>query len=99
MKLAVIIGVIHMWFGIIMKGLNSIYFRSKVDFFFEFIPQIIFMSVTFLWMDIMIIIKWLTDYSYIKMKAPSIITLMIYFPLKLGDPCPNPGEEPLFWTC
>ena len=38
MKLAVIIGVIHMSFGIMLKGVNSVYFRNWIDFFFEFIP-------------------------------------------------------------
>jgi len=38
MKLAVIIGVIHMLFGIVMKGVNSVFFKNALDFFFEFIP-------------------------------------------------------------
>jgi V-type H+-transporting ATPase subunit a len=38
MKLAVILGIVHMSFGIIMKGANALYFRSKLDFFTEFIP-------------------------------------------------------------
>jgi V-type H+-transporting ATPase subunit a len=38
MKLAVILGVLQMSFGVCMKGLNSIYFGRKVDFFFEFLP-------------------------------------------------------------
>lgn len=38
MKLAVIIGVIHMLFGICLKGLNSIHFQNYTDFYFEFIP-------------------------------------------------------------
>ncbi len=38
MKLSVIIGVIHMTFGICLKGINSIYFRNYVDFIFEFLP-------------------------------------------------------------
>ena len=38
MKLAVIIGVIHMIFGVILKGFNTLYFNNYTDFFFEFIP-------------------------------------------------------------
>lgn len=37
-KLAVTIAVIHMLFGVILKGVNSIFFNNYVDFFFEFIP-------------------------------------------------------------
>ena len=38
MKLAVILGVIHMLVGIILKGLNAIHGRKIVDFMFEFLP-------------------------------------------------------------
>ena len=38
MKLAVIIGVIHMIFGIILKGFNAIHSSNTLDFVFEFIP-------------------------------------------------------------
>lgn len=38
MKLAVILGVIHMVFGILMKGANTIFFKNWIDFFCEFIP-------------------------------------------------------------
>lgn len=38
MKLSVIIGVMQMTLGICMKAANAVYHRSKIDFFFEFIP-------------------------------------------------------------
>lgn len=38
MKLSVIIGVAQMAMGVCMKGLNSIYFKNKLDFFCEFVP-------------------------------------------------------------
>lgn len=38
MKFAVILGVIQMIVGIILKGLNTLYFRRFLDFIFEFIP-------------------------------------------------------------
>ncbi|CDW80575.1 v-type atpase 116kda subunit family protein [Stylonychia lemnae] len=58
MKISVIIAVLQMSMGIIMKGLNSLYFKRSIDFFFEFIPQIIFLIALFGWMDILIIAKW-----------------------------------------
>lgn len=75
MKLAVIIAVTHMLFGILMKGVNAIYFSSSLDFFCEFVPQFIFLTCTFGYMDFMIIVKWLTVYQ--PEDAPSIITTMI----------------------
>lgn len=38
MKLSVIFGVLQMSLGICMKAFNAHYFKSKIDFFFEFIP-------------------------------------------------------------
>lgn len=45
--------------GICMKAINSMYFRRPLDFIFEFIPQIILLSVLFGWMDVLIIAKWI----------------------------------------
>lgn len=54
-----------MIFGIFLKGLNAKYFKSSLDFVFEFLPQIIFMSLTFVYMDFMIYYKWTIDYLQI----------------------------------
>jgi V-type H+-transporting ATPase subunit a len=89
MKFAVIIGVSQMMFGIVLRGMNSLYFGSKVDFICEFIPQIIFMGLLFGYMNIMIFIKWMTDFwgtnGHNTYKAPSIITMLMQIFLKMGD--------------
>ena len=59
MKVAVILGILQMSMGIIMKGMNAMYFRKPLDFIFEFIPQIILILALFGWMDLLIIAKWL----------------------------------------
>jgi len=84
MKTSVILGVAQMLLGISMKAFNAIQFNSKTDFLFEFIPQIIMMSVLFGYMNLLIIIKWLTDYEMHENDAPSIITTLINMPLKGG---------------
>lgn len=84
MKLAVIIGVSHMTLGIIMKGVNSKYFYNKLNLYFEFIPQLVLMLVTFGYMDLLIVIKWLTPYPNTA-DAPSIITIMIDMMLSGGS--------------
>lgn len=65
-----------------MKAFNAIHFRSAIDFFFEFVPQIILLLSLFGYMDALIIIKWLTDYTGRESEAPSIINTMINIPLK-----------------
>ncbi len=47
MKLAVIFGVVQMTVGVLLKGFNNVYFGDGIDFFHEFLPQLIFMICTF----------------------------------------------------
>lgn len=81
--------------GICMKAFNAIHFGSYLDFFFEFIPQLILLNVIFGWMDILIIAKWIfpfyltnsTPEEYANLAgAPSIITCMINMFLMAGSP-------------
>lgn len=73
MKLSIIVGVLHMMLGIFIRGANNIHFRQPIDFVFECLPQIIFMSCTFGYMCIAIIIKWITDWS--GRTPPAILTI------------------------
>ena len=89
MKLAVILGVIHMIFGIGLKAVNTLHFGRKIDFYFEFIPQMTFMVLLFGYMDFLIIFKWLKEFLPTQVNsAPSIISTMINIPLKIGH-CTN----------
>lgn len=85
MKFSVIFGIIHMTGGIILKGMNDIYFKDYVGFIFEFIPEIIFMGILFGYMVFMIFFKWSKDYSEDKSLAPSLISLMINIFIKGGS--------------
>ena len=82
--MSVIVAVAQMSLGVLMKALNSIYFNSKIDFFFEFVPQLILLVGLFGYMDLLIIVKWLTNYTGHESLAPSIINTMINIPLKGG---------------
>ncbi len=87
MKLSVIIGVTHMILGIFMKALNSLHKKSKIDFICEFVPQLIFMTLLFGYMDFLIIFKWLKPWDdgiNPEQWAPSIITTMINLGLTMG---------------
>lgn len=92
MKMSVILGVTQMIAGIILRGMNAVYFNNLVDFIFEFIPQLIFMTLLFGYMIVMIFIKWGTDWSNDPSKAPSIITLLMNIFLKGG----SVENKPLF---
>jgi V-type H+-transporting ATPase subunit a len=77
MKLAVILGVVHMTVGIVLRGVNSFRKNAYIDIFTIVLPQLLFMLVTFVYMDFLIIFKWLSDFSDDPSKAPSIINTMI----------------------
>ena len=85
MKLAVIIGIIQMCTGLLFKCANTMFFRKPLDFFFEFIPQMIFMLALFGYMVIMIFIKWATEWNYnFDNEAPNLITTLMNMVLKVG---------------
>jgi V-type H+-transporting ATPase subunit a len=86
MKLSIVLGVVHMMIGILMKGLNNIYFKDFSEFFFDFIPQLVFMACTFGYMVVCIFAKWLTDFSEIPSEAPSIISIFINFIGEVNQP-------------
>jgi len=91
MKASVIMAIIHMSIGIILKGLNALHFNRKLDFYHEFIPQLILLLCLFGFMDVLIIQKWLTDWERVgdTSKAPSIINAMIGMFLKGGESDPT----------
>jgi V-type H+-transporting ATPase subunit a len=96
MKLSVILGVIQMILGIFLKGMNAVYFKNSVDFIFEFLPQIVFMTILFGYMNFMIFIKWATDWSNDTSRAPSIITLLMGIFLKGGSVGPDGDKKPVW---
>ena len=99
MKISVIIAVVHMTLGVFVKGGNSLYFKRWVEFIFEFIPQLIFMVGLFGYMDFLIVFKWLKPWdSHTIPASPSIITLMINLPLRLGKTQDCCGGQPLWGT-
>ena len=75
MKLSILIGVIHMTFGIILGGFNAIHFGDYVDVIFKVIPEVIFFLVTFGYMCYAIVIKWLTNWNTASYPPPSIINI------------------------
>ena len=99
MKISVIIAVVHMTFGVFIKASNAIYFGRYIELFFEFIPQLAFMTVLFAYMDFLIVYKWLVPWTPATIpQAPSIITTMINLPLKMGHTDDCCGGWPLWGT-
>jgi V-type H+-transporting ATPase subunit a len=69
MKLSVIFGIFQMFLGTCLKGLNAIYFNEKLDFFFEFIPMVVFACSLFVYMVFLIFYKWSTNWNSRMLSA------------------------------
>ena len=87
-----------MLLGTVMKGANAVHFKDYLELLFEVIPQIILMLALFGFMDLMIIVKWTTDWDAWQADhpdevAPGIISAMIVMFIKGGSkPEPDVGE-------
>ncbi|XP_075971244.1 V-type proton ATPase 116 kDa subunit a 1-like isoform X3 [Anticarsia gemmatalis] len=60
MKISIIIGVFHMLFGVCLSLWNHIYFKRRISIYVEFIPQIVFLTLLFFYMVLLMFIKWTT---------------------------------------
>lgn len=69
MKLSVIFGIFQMFMGTCLKGLNAIYFGEKLDFFYEFIPMVVFACSLFVYMVFLIFYKWSVDWNSRMLSA------------------------------
>mmetsp|Transcript_4608 Transcript_4608/g.6981 ORF Transcript_4608/g.6981 Transcript_4608/m.6981 type:complete len:875 (-) Transcript_4608:79-2703(-) len=69
MKLSVILGIMQMFGGTCLKGINAIYFGEKYDFFFEFIPMVCFAVSLFVYMVFLIFMKWSINWNSRMLSA------------------------------
>jgi len=72
MKLSVILGIIQMFVGTLLKGANAIYFNAKLDLFFEVIPMICFASSLFIYMVVLIFMKWSINWNTRMLSATCV---------------------------
>ncbi|KAL0129407.1 hypothetical protein PUN28_004238 [Cardiocondyla obscurior] len=59
MKISIIFGVLHMLFGVVVGLWNHMYFKRRLNITCEFVPQIIFLMALFLYMVLLMFIKWI----------------------------------------
>ncbi|XP_078034996.1 V-type ATPase subunit a family protein Vha100-1 isoform X3 [Augochlora pura] len=105
MKISIIFGVIHMLFGVIVGLWNHMYFKRKLNITCEFIPQIIFLTFLFLYMVLLMFIKWIkygpdsdgTDPIHGPFCAPSVLITFINMVLFSGGTAPE-GCSPYMYA-
>ncbi|MEQ2306073.1 hypothetical protein AMECASPLE_004302 [Ameca splendens] len=85
MKMSVILGIIHMCFGIILSTYNHRYFRKKYNLYLVFLPELLFLLCLFGYLVFMIFYKWLVFTAKDSRWAPSILIHFINMFVKQGE--------------
>lgn len=98
MKMAVILGVGQMFIGEILQLLNHIRTGDKKQIWFRWLPEVVFLLFTFGYMDLMIVIKWLTNWGAEMADGhgpPLLLGTMTDFFLSMGAVVDG---QYLFWS-
>jgi len=94
MKMSIIIGIAQMSLGIFIKLLNSLHFHHKLDIYFEFIPQILFLLSTFGYLCFLIFVKW----SIASDRSPLLLLVLINMFLPGSGASGNKDTDPYLYS-
>uniref|UniRef100_A0A8B9REQ2 V-type proton ATPase subunit a n=1 Tax=Astyanax mexicanus TaxID=7994 RepID=A0A8B9REQ2_ASTMX len=92
MKMSVIIGVIHMTFGVSLSFFNYMHFGDMSSVFLVLIPELVFMLCLFGYLVFMVVFKWIAFGPQDSSRAPS---LLIHF-IDMFLFTQNPDNPPLY---
>ncbi|KAF7308230.1 V-type proton ATPase subunit a [Mycena chlorophos] len=77
MKMAIVLGVIHMTFALCLQVPNHIRFKRPIDIYANFIPQMIFLQSIFGYLVVCILYKWSIDWEHSSTAPPSLLNMLI----------------------
>ncbi|KAH9490240.1 hypothetical protein Btru_035009 [Bulinus truncatus] len=73
MKMAIILGVSQMLFGITLQIFNHVHFKNYIDIFIRFIPEFLFLGCLFGYLVSQVIYKWLMFDATRSHCAPALL--------------------------
>ncbi|XP_004437785.1 PREDICTED: V-type proton ATPase 116 kDa subunit a isoform 3 [Ceratotherium simum simum] len=96
MKMSVILGVIHMAFGVVLGVFNHLHFAQPYRLLLETLPELVFLLALFGYLVFLIVYKWLCVTAASAASAPSILIHFINMFLFSRSPTNRPlfhGQE------
>ena len=88
MKASVVMGITQMFFGLMLKFKNNVYFRNNLNIIGEFIPEMIFFCSIFGYLCITIVYKYIVwDYSDSACAPSLLINLINIFMFNSPEKC------------
>ncbi|XP_006893305.1 PREDICTED: V-type proton ATPase 116 kDa subunit a isoform 3 [Elephantulus edwardii] len=90
MKMSVVLGVVHMAFGVVLGAFNHVHFGQHHRLLLEFLPQLTFLLGLFGYLVFMIAYKWLRVTAASAASAPSILIHFINMFLFSRSPTNRP---------
>ncbi|XP_074854232.1 V-type proton ATPase 116 kDa subunit a 3 isoform X3 [Carettochelys insculpta] len=92
MKMSVILGIVHMSFGVLLGVFNHLHFKERYKVVLVFLPEAVFLLALFGYLVFMIFYKWVMFSAINSLLAPSILIHFIDMFLFTE----NPDNHPLY---
>ncbi|NWH59269.1 VPP3 ATPase, partial [Geococcyx californianus] len=73
MKMSVVLGIVHMGFGVLLGVFNHVHFQQRHRLVLEFLPEMVFLLALFGYLVFLIFYKWIKFSSADSRVAPSIL--------------------------